>query len=239
MAVKYVSNTIQTMSWSGSWSYSILFLSLFICSFIFSDTALAQSQDQLYRQQILRSQLSYSRPLNSSPVSFSADTQEVEAVPPEFPNPKSVMFKSMLVPGWGQIVNKQIWKVPIVYGLIGGVAGYTVYLTKRYHDYRAAYYNAQRGSETDYRFGQTPAYIPADINSSALRDTRDQLRNRRDLMYLMVGVAYGLNVLDAYVFAHMRSFDVSEDLSMNIVPGAAAGRPAGLTLKLKLNNRAP
>ena len=29
----------------------------------------------------------------------------------EYPEPKSVMFKSMMIPGWGQIVNKQTWKV--------------------------------------------------------------------------------------------------------------------------------
>ena len=32
-------------------------------------------------------------------------------------------------------------------------------------------------------------------------------------MFVVMGLAYGLNILDAYVYAHMRSFDVSDDLS--------------------------
>src|SRR5690625_5141539 len=34
----------------------------------------------------------------------------------EFPSPRSVLFKSMMVPGWGQIENNQVWKVPLIYG---------------------------------------------------------------------------------------------------------------------------
>src|SRR5690625_6548962 len=39
----------------------------------------------------------------------------------EFPSPRSVLFKSMMVPGWGQIENNQVWKVPLIYGMFAGV----------------------------------------------------------------------------------------------------------------------
>ena len=46
----------------------------------------------------------------------------------EYPTPRSVLFKSMMIPGWGQIENRQIWKVPIIYGLFAGIGVYTVNL---------------------------------------------------------------------------------------------------------------
>ena len=131
----------------------------------------------------------------------------------EYPDPKSVLRKSLIVPGWGQITNKQAWKVPIVYGLIGGLGYYSVYLTKQYHDYRAAYYNSF-DSNTDLRFGATPDYLVGQ-NVSLLKSNRDFLRNRRDFIYVTVFLSYVLNAVDAYVFAHLRPFDVSDDLSMN------------------------
>jgi len=46
-----------------------------------------------------------------------------------------------------------------------------------------------------------------------LRQNRNFYRNRRDLVFVFIGLSYALNAIDAYVFAHLRSFDVSDDLS--------------------------
>lgn len=129
-----------------------------------------------------------------------------------YPDPKAVMRKSMLVPGWGQVANKQAWKIPIVYGLIGGLTYYSITLTKDYHDYRAAYYNLTSEID-DLKFGATPTYL-ADATSGNLLDQRNFLRNRRDFIYVTIALAYILNFIDAYVFAHLRPFDVSDDLSL-------------------------
>ncbi len=130
----------------------------------------------------------------------------------EYPTPRSVLFKSMMIPGWGQIENRQIWKVPIIYGLFAGIGVYTVNLHDQYQDYRAAYYNTVQGADSDFRFGPTPDYLEG-VNANQLQSNRNSLRNQRDFMFVVMGLAYGLNILDAYVYAHMRSFDVSDDLS--------------------------
>lgn len=167
------------------------------------------------------------------------DTANVD-LNPHLPDPKSVMFKSMTIPGWGQIVNRQWWKVPIVYGLLGGLAYYSVDLTKKYHDYRAAYYNLNPNIPgDDLRFGPTPSYIPENANLQQLRNLRNTYRNRRDLVYVGIFLAYGLNVIDAYVFAHMRSFDVSKDLSVRtqIKPAVLAQATPGVTFSIDLISR--
>ena len=153
----------------------------------------------------------------------------------ELPTPRSVLFKSMMVPGWGQIENRQIWKVPIIYGLFTGVGIYTIHLNDQYQDYRAAYYNAVHGAESDMKFGPTPEYLDG-VNASQLQSNRNNLRNQRDFMFVVMGLAYGLNIIDAYVFAHMRSFDVSDDLSARttVSPEFLADGSPGIKVTLSL-----
>lgn len=155
---------------------------------------------------------------------------------PNYPDPTSVLYKSLILPGWGQVVNDQIWKVPIIYALLGGLTYYSIYLTKRYHDYRAAYYNLNDQTPNDFKFGPTPAYISPNANLNFLRNTRNSLHNRRDFIYVTIALAYGLNILDAYIFAHLRTFDVSEDLSMNatLKPTIMPHNAPGIMLSIKL-----
>lgn len=145
------------------------------------------------------------------------------------PEPIGVMYKSMMIPGWGQAVNKQYWKIPIIYAALGGVIGYTIYLDIKYDDYRAAYYNSfadpDEGTYTDQKFGPTPGYLQ-NLVPSQLRYNRNYYRNTRDLMVVMTGLAYGLNILDAYIFAHLRDFDVSDDLSIKAQPSYNGGYSA-------------
>ncbi|MDZ7807147.1 MAG: DUF5683 domain-containing protein [Gracilimonas sp.] len=152
--------------------------------------------------------------------SFVPDNLVLKSSGEEFPNPKKVLKRSLIIPGWGQVTNKQIWKVPIVYGLLGGLSYYSIQLHKNYHDYRAAYYNLNPNTPDDLRFGPTPDYISVNSSLEALRQNRNFYRNRRDLVYVFIGLSYALNAIDAYVFAHLRSFDVSDDLSLrtNIEP---------------------
>ena len=139
------------------------------------------------------------------------DTQQVD----QFPEPKKVLHRSLIIPGWGQVTNKQVWKVPIVYGLIGGLTYYSILLHQNYKDYRAAYYNLNPNTPDDFKFGPTPVYISPNADLNSLRDSRNFYRNRRDFIFITIGLAYALNAIDAYVFAHLRSFDVSDDLTMN------------------------
>ena len=138
------------------------------------------------------------------------------------------MLKSVILPGWGQVVNRHVWKVPIIYATLGGLVAYSIFLHKRYHDYRAAFYNSF-SENTDQRFGSTPDYLVGQ-SSTALRFNRNQFRNRRDRAYLFIGLAYGLNILDAYIFAHLKDFDVSDDLSMS--PGIEPDLNGALVMRV-------
>lgn len=203
------------------------FLVFFLALFIFTDSCAQRSLLQP-DYTLLENRLSDT----SYPDAALQDTTEESS---ELPSPKSVLYKSLIIPGWGQVVNEQIWKVPVIYGMFAGVGVYTAYVDGQYKDYRAAYYNATQGADSDFKFGPTPDRLEG-INANELQSNRNSLRNRRDLMFVIMGLAYGLNVLDAYIFAHMRSFDVSDDLSARttVQPAILAEGSLGVQLKISL-----
>ena len=224
-------------NWIACSSFSILFLSITILFQFVSTISYAQSFSSSYVPSAFQDR----QPINNWQSRFLSQDTTNQDPGSDLPDPKSVLYKSMIVPGWGQVVNKQTWKVPIIYGLLAGLGYYSVYLTKRYHDYRAAYYNLNprppdNEPPMDQRFGSTPSFIPENPNLNELKSLRNTYHNRRDLVYVGIAVAYGLNIVDAYVFAHMRSFDVSEDLSMrtSIQPGIMAQAAPGFTLSIDL-----
>lgn len=150
---------------------------------------------------------------------------------PEDHTPRGALVRAF-VPGWGQAYNRQYIKLPVVYGALGGLGYAAVRLYGKHQDYRCAYQwkgfedqveagiieaNPRPECEADY-----DALLAAagrdELPASTLRTQRDALRRNRDLTILLIGAVYALQVLDAYVSAHLLDFDVSEDLSLRVVP---------------------
>lgn len=57
------------------------------------------------------------------------------------------------------------------------------------------------------------------LSEESLRFYRDQFRRDIDYSALVFILLWGLNVVDAAVDAHLKTFDVSPDLSLQIRPG--------------------
>lgn len=179
----------------------------------------------------------------------STTTSVVEVVQvPEGHSPRGALWRSLAVPGWGQYYNRQFLKMPIIYVGLGGLLGTTIYMNQRYLRYRHAYLYIARQNEdgspvfpsyqTDHdKLLDQLGFVPESALSEAeiatrrarlapgFRKNRDNLRRNRDLLYISIGLFYGLTVLDAYVNAHLLDFDVSDDLTVSLHPlprGAAA-----------------
>ncbi len=225
---------IHMTIWNGSFSYLMKWINLIIMAFLIQIGDLA-AQYNIIEPDYSLLQNRYYQDYQLSHQLRSYQEDETETQRNEYPSPKSVLFKSMIIPGWGQIENRQIWKVPIVYGLFAGVGVYTSHLNSQYQDYRAAYYNAVQGADSDLKFGATPDYLQ-NVNTNQLQNNRNTLRNQRDFMFVVMGLAYGLNILDAYVYAHMRSFDVSDDLSARtkVEPGILEYGSPGIRVSVTL-----
>jgi hypothetical protein len=135
-------------------------------------------------------------------------------------SPRTAAIRSAIIPGWGQVYNKKYWKVPIVYGALGTTAGVFVYNVKWYNRFRYAYRVVYAKDSANFAnvHPLLRAYVEYnDLNG--LRATRDEFRRNIDLSVLVFILFWGLNVVDASVDAHLKSFDVSPDLSLHFKQG--------------------
>lgn len=229
---------IASLAYLSKYLESSLFRWLLVFCFLLGfrlNPAAAQSKADSTQRQELKSGPVEAVPQETPKLTMKRDT---------VPKPKKVLLKSAIIPGWGQVVNRQYWKVPIIYGALVGLTWYSTVMTKDYHQFRAAYYNSladpTRNYHTDQRFGPTPAYLKGQ-SQDALKYYRNYYRNTRDMVYLGIGLAYGLNIIDAYVYAQMRDFDVSNNLSVqaSIIPQniPTQGTGVGLQLTFRLKAR--
>lgn len=115
---------------------------------------------------------------------------------------------SILLPGLGQAYNGEYWKIPIYWG---GLLGSIHYYTENNINYRR--YKRIHNEATDPN-GTYTERIPAE---RALY-YRDVFRRFRDYSMVAIIGFYLLQVIDANVFAYMKDFEVSDDLSMRVTP---------------------
>jgi hypothetical protein len=151
-------------------------------------------------------------------------------------SPRKAAIRSAVLPGWGQVYNKKYWKVPLVYAAIG-IPAYTFFYNKEwYQKTRDAAVMLSTGDTINYKnrvdsdlhvFFTTPNSI------NSLLNYRNEFRRNMDYSVLIFLLAWGLNVVDATVDAHLKGFDVSDDLSMKIQPKFDRGPGIAIVLKFK------
>lgn len=102
-------------------------------------------------------------------------------------SPMGAVLRSALIPGWGQFYNESYWKVPVVWGALGWFVYGWIESNNNYTDYRDKY-----------------------LISGLQRDlsVREFYKDQRDLFAVYIGLTYFLNLIDAYVDAHLFDFEV-------------------------------
>ena len=152
-------------------------------------------------------------------------------------NPRIATRRSAILPGWGQAYNKEYWKIPIVYGILSIPTVLYFYNNSYYKKTKFAY--EARFKEQNNNDSTDVPLIDAQLKNlgiTSLQSYRNAFRRDRDFSILWFLLAWGLQVADATVFAHLKQFDVSNDLSMEITPvfNPVTRTPGfGLTLNLK------
>jgi len=142
-------------------------------------------------------------------------------------SPRKAAAFSAILPGAGQVYNKKYWKVPIVYAGLG-TAGYFIYTNNQ--SYRL-YRNALVAElDTDPTTANLTEY-----DTSQLDQLQETYHRWRDLSIFAFAGIYILQIIDATVDAHLFYFDVSEDLSLAILPSfpISIQNKGGLSLVLK------
>lgn len=176
---------------------------------------------------------------------FHLNAQENEATlssedsiqKPKHPFKKAVLY-SAIVPGGGQVFNhiqlpkasrrkwNVYWKVPLIYGAIGGSAYMLFNNQREVRDLRKEY--RFRTENSTFFFPKYNLY-----DDQAILQLHGNAQTQRDLFILTTILAYAINILDAAVEAHFINFDVSDDLSLRIQPTSLPNYGLGMSLALR------
>jgi hypothetical protein len=130
-------------------------------------------------------------------------------------DPHKATIRSAIIPGWGQAYNHQYWKIPIVYGALAVPASLFVYNNKWYQETKEAYTILVNNDTANFD-KINPKLVG--LSPADLQYYRNDFRKNRDYSVIFFLLVWGLNVADATVFAHLKGFNVSDDLSMQIKP---------------------
>ena len=132
---------------------------------------------------------------------------------------KKATTLSLICPGAGQFYNESYWKVPIVIGGMGSMIYVIDWNNRGYKRFKSAYTLL-----TDYE--KNPDKYPngsADefggrYSATFLKNLRDSYRRNRDLSILLTAAVYIFQAVDAHVDAHLKDFDVSDNLTVDLEP---------------------
>jgi len=185
---------------------------IFSTLILFSIQFVLQAQDPIYTSS------GDSIPANK----FKVDTSQSPTIKKSFfkdgyPSPKKAALIAV-IPGMGQIYNKKYWKLPIVYGALGGVIYSINSNTKKYNEAVKSLTvkeeiatllsdNMEISEELAMSdpFPNTPA--------TAVTAGRNSADKNRQLSWIGVIAFYLMSAGDAFVDAHLKDFSVDEDIS--------------------------
>ena len=129
--------------------------------------------------------------------------------------PSKAAFYSAVLPGMGQIYNKRYWKAPIVWGAIGGSVYMYIYNNDQYQRFRTAFIRRQAGFTDDEFNGE--GTLPL-FDVERLEYQQERFQSDRDLWLVAAIALYALNIVDANVDAHLKQFNIDDDLSIDFEP---------------------
>ncbi|CAL1517001.1 DUF5683 domain-containing protein [Chitinophaga sp. MM2321] len=162
----------------------------------------------------------------------AADSSRIALDAPPPHSPRKAALYSAVLPGLGQAYNREYWKMPLVYAALGTCTYFFVFNMSEYKTYRDAYRLRVDGNpDTHDEFEKTIQ------NPESLKVYRDYYRQNLDYSVLFFVLAYGLNIADATVFAHLRTFDMSDDLSIRISPTLINNRTLGIGVNILLGGK--
>lgn len=105
-------------------------------------------------------------------------------------SPWGAVLRSTILPGWGQFYNESYIKIPVIWG----IAGWLVYGWIQNND--------------DYKLNRD---LFIETGNEFYRQSRNFYRDQRDNFTIYLAILYLMNLVDAYVDAHLFDFTVGED----------------------------
>jgi hypothetical protein len=160
--------------------------------------------------------------------SIPADTSHTD-----FHSPNKALLLSAVLPGAGQFYNKKYWKIPVLYAGFAACGYFIKFNDIRYQKYRKAYIQRVDGDSLTI-----DPYVNLYTDANLL-DLKNYYRRNRDLTIIITVAVYVINLLDAYVDAHLFNFNVNDNLSLRVAPDLQMNEQyksyAGLQVRLNFH----
>jgi Family of unknown function (DUF5683) len=171
------------------------------------------------------------KPITTALDSLKKSAKEPYTIVPR----KSTLFS--IVPGGGQIYNRQYWKTPFVYAAFGVVIYLKKWNNERYHDFLDPYLSCFDNTGTKIKDKATVYIRTQDIERELtlqqITQGKDFYRRYRDLNWFLLAGVWALSAIEANVAAHLKTFDNSDDISLKIQPDAYTNGFAGSVVGVK------
>ena len=110
-------------------------------------------------------------------------------------SPWGAVGRSAVLPGWGQFYNEDYWHIPIIWGFLGWFGYQWIENNNEYQTFKDL-------------FIENP-------EDEIYMHQRDFYRDQRDNFTIYIIITYLLNLVDAYVGAHLYDFTVEQDFKTN------------------------
>jgi|TARA_B110000091_G_scaffold34263_1_gene36305 hypothetical protein len=176
----------------------------------------------------------------------SSDSNTV--APPKVLKQKSPLKASLLstfIPGTGQVYNGKYWKAPIVWGGFARLIWVYDFYSKKHNFYNQILIYKDRGGadqplidyveETNNEFSQFSGNEIAAMTIGTVSGYSEDIRKRKQQVIIGSAVFYIFQIVDASVDAHFSTFDVSDDLTLNIQPAIFPNSFNANGIKLSFN----
>lgn len=141
---------------------------------------------------------------------------------------KKATTLSTICPAAGQIYNKSYWKVPIVIGGFASMIYCIDWNSRGYQRFKKAYRLRYEYDQKVEAHNRDPENNPLPEGSTDefrgrysaefLKNLKNSYRRNRDLCIIATAGIYLLQIIDAHVDAHLKDFDISDDLAVRIAP---------------------
>ena len=136
--------------------------------------------------------------------------------------PRQATIRSIILPGLGQAYNRQYWKIPIIYAGLLTEAYLIVRFNTDYLKFEDAYRTAFNDTTSGTNAKTALVYVRGRgelrLSVQQLRTATDTYHRYRDLNVILLAAFWALNAVEANVAAHLKTFDMSDDLSLRIKP---------------------
>jgi len=134
--------------------------------------------------------------------------------------PGKALGLSLLLPGAGQVYNRSAWKVPIVYAGLGTMAYFIYFNSTEFKRYDRAL-----RERVDHPADPQDEFVGI-LSDAGINSYRKYYDKNLQLSYIGLAFVYLLNGVEAFVDAHLKEFDISTDLSLQIQESGDSGTPA-------------